>query len=105
MNKANLLLIAALSLFPLQGIAYEWVNDTQVEKIGTYQHDLGHFVWLTTGSVKECQQAIPENSTLKFDEGSIGGKALLTVLVTALLTKATVDVQVVGCDIVEVYLK
>lgn len=82
----------------------EWLGSRTVDKLGTYQHATGHFVWLS-GSVGGCKYADIYNSTLRFDESSLGGKSLMEVLKTAIVYRRTVDVQVNGCDIVEVYLR
>lgn len=86
-------------------LAAEWINDVEVVRVGTYQHSPGHFVWLSSGVVGECQAAIPSNPTLSFSGDKPGGKALFATLTAAVIAKRKVDVQVAGCDIVEVYLK
>ena len=105
MKRIKLSLLLALTLLPMHAMANEWVNDTQIVQMGAYQHSPGHFVWLSSGVVSECQQVAPANPSLHFSDDSAGGKAMLAIIMTALVTKATVNVQVDGCDIVEVYLK
>ena len=82
-----------------------WIHDVKIAKFGTYQHSTLHFVWLSSGTVPACQQQSPSNPTLHFDEASPGGKTLVSVMTAAVIAKANVDVQVSGCQIIEVYLK
>ncbi|MDP2576006.1 hypothetical protein Q8W40_27775 [Vibrio penaeicida] len=97
--------ILALAAFSNTTYGNEWVNNVQVTKLGSYQHSPGHFVWLSSGVVSDCQKANPSNPVLHFSEISPGGKSLMSVLMAAVVSKTTVDVQVNGCDIVEVYIK
>jgi hypothetical protein len=78
--------------------ARQWVYDVKVTKLGTYHGAPGHFVWLS-------QQPTECTGTVFFSEDVAGGKSLMAVLTAAVLSKATVDVQVDACSIVEVYLK
>lgn len=82
-----------------------WVRDVKVVQFGTYQHSTIHFVWLSSGTVPACQQQDPTNPTLRFDENNAGGKSMVSVLTAAVISKVNVDVQVTGCQIIEVYLK
>lgn len=85
--------------------ANEWANNVDVIKVGTYQ-DIGtHFVWLSSGIVAECQATNPSNPTLLFNEQAQGGKAIFAVLLTAIAAQRKIDVQVSGCNIVEVYFR
>jgi hypothetical protein len=105
--RKSVLLALALVLFSLSTAsqANDWIRNVKVNMIGTYQHSSGHFVWLSQHPVNACQAANPANPTLHFSENNPGGKSLLSVLIAATMSKANVDVQVNGCDIVEVYLK
>jgi hypothetical protein len=85
--------------------ANQWINDTQVIQVGTYQNSPGHYVWFASGSPSECVSAVPRNPTLNFNEANPGGKSLLATLTTALVANRKVTVQVSQCNIVEVYLK
>jgi hypothetical protein len=42
---------------------------------------------------------------MNFDDSKAGGKALMATLISALVSKRKVDLQVEGCQIVEVHLK
>ena len=81
-----------------------WVRDVEVTKLGTFQQQSGHYVWLS-GSVPECAAANPSNPILAFADDVGGGKAMMTVLTTALVAKRRIDVNVNGCAINEVHLK
>ena len=105
MNKITFLVATMVLLVSSISQANEWVHNVKVNQIGTYQHIDGHFVWFSQHPFSECQQANPSNSTLYFSENNPGGKSLLSVLLAAMMSKSNVDVQVNGCDIVEVYLK
>lgn len=97
MGRWILGVIAALGMAP-SAQASAWVNDTEVWRLGTYQHADVHYVWFS--------KANPECSTTPyFKEGSAGGKALMAVLTMALVNGRKLDVQFEGCDIVEVYLR
>jgi hypothetical protein len=85
--------------------ANQWVDNTQVQMVSTYQDNPTHFVWLYSGTVAECITANPSNPTLNFSEQAPAGKSLLAVLLTAVATQRNVNVQVSGCSIVEVYFK
>ncbi|MGD8909285.1 MAG: hypothetical protein PVI97_19510 [Candidatus Thiodiazotropha sp.] len=104
-NVIKIVLITTLAVAAMNARAYQWVSDVNITKLGTYQHSLFHYVWLSSGEVSECQEATPSNPTLLFSEESTAGKSLLSVLMAAVVSKATVDVKVNGCDIVEVHLK
>ena len=80
------------------------MRDVEVVQVGTYQADTGHFVWFTA-TIQECKTASPGNPVMHFNETQPGGKALLAILMTALVNKRKVDVQGNGCEIFEVYLK
>ncbi len=97
---------AALLLFvSLSGSASanESMQNVDVVQVGTYQAHADHFVWLSD-TPAECK-ATSGNHVLHFLEDQPGGKALLAVLMTALVNKRKIDIQTNGCDIVEVYLK
>ena len=83
----------------------DWVKNVNVTKIGTYQYSESHFVWLSKHPVSECQSTGTRNPVLHFSEANPGGKSLLAMLMAAIVSKSSVDVQVKGCDIIEVYLK
>ena len=86
-------------LFLLNGVAWaSWVRDVEVVQLGSYQHAAAHFVWFSA-PISECQ------GVTHFSHDAPGGKALFATLTTALVSKRKVDVQVNGCDIVEIYLK
>lgn len=94
------LLALVMATTAVQATANEWVRDVEVTQLGTYQGATHHFVW--SGSLsQECKSS----PTMYFDDSMPGGKALMLVLTTALINKRKVDYQVVGCDILEVYLK
>lgn len=97
---ATLLLFASLSG---SALANESIQNVDVVQLGTYQAHADHFVWLSD-TPAECKAA-SGNHVLHFQEDQPGGKALLAVLMTALVNKRKIDVQTNGCDIVEVYLK
>lgn len=92
--------LCAVALCLLSGMVWaaSWISSVEVVQIGTYQHASTHFVWFSASS-PECQ------GVLSFNHDAPGGKALFATLTTALISKRKVDVQVNGCDIVEVYLK
>ncbi|WP_115563406.1 hypothetical protein [Xanthomonas arboricola] len=94
------LLTLILAAMPTQGLASEWVRDVEVTQLGAYQAATHHFVWFGSLS-QECKNS----PTMYFDDTKIGGKALLAVLMTALVNKRRIDYQAAGCEIVEVYLK
>ena len=96
---------SALFCFSGMSFANQWVSNATISQLGTYQHDAGHFVWLSTGVVAECLNRVPGNPTLYFRDDRPGGKSMMATLTTALVANRRVDVQVNGCDIVEVYLK
>ncbi len=107
MKMMNLLLIAVVLLFSTNksACANEWVNDVQVTRLSGYQDNPAHYVWLSSGVVAECQTENPGNPTLHFSEKSEGGKTLMGMLMVAVVTKQQIDVQVNGCEIMEVYLR
>lgn len=90
-----------LLLCTLSGHAFavsKFIDSVNVTRIGTYQHNAGHFVWLSV--------VVPECSTpLTFNETQPGGKALFTTLAVALINKRKIGVRYDGCDIIEAYLK
>lgn len=92
-------------LFSNNLYANQWVKNVKVTQLGTYQYAPNHYVWLSVDAPAECKQENPANPTLYFSESNPGGKSMLSVLMTAIATKSTVDVQVKGCDIVEVYIR
>lgn len=96
-----LLLFASLSG---SASANESMQNVDVVQLGTYQAHTDHFVYLSD-TPAECKAAVPGNAVLHFQDDQPGGKALLAVLMTALVNKRKIDVQTNGCDIVEVYLK
>lgn len=96
---ATLLLLASLSG---SVSANESMQNVDVVQLGTYQAHADHFVWLSD-TPAECKAT--GNAVLHFQEDQPGGKALLAVLMTALVNKRKIDVQTKHCDIVEVYLK
>ncbi|WP_279362120.1 hypothetical protein [Xanthomonas sacchari] len=100
-NKVVALLL--LSLLGWDASANESMQNVDVVQVGTYQAHVDHFVWLSD-TPAECK-ATSGNHVLHFQEDQPGGKALLAVLMTALVNNRKIDVQTNGCDIVEVYLK
>lgn len=100
--RVNTIGLSALILvaMPAQGLASEWVRDVEVTQLGAYQEATHHFVWFGSLS-QECNNS----PTMYFDDTKIGGKALLAMLMTALINKRKVDYQAAGCEIAEVYLK
>ncbi|MCW5210641.1 hypothetical protein VU03_02715, partial [Desulfobulbus sp. N3] len=102
-----LLLAFVLLFFSSHEYVYanEWVNDVQVTRLSAYQDKSTHYVWLSSGVVAECQAANSGNPTLLFSEKSEGGKTLMGMLMVAVITKQQIDVQVNGCEIMEVYLR
>lgn len=102
--KSKWIATAVLSLLSGVAEANEWVHDVEVIKIGTYQAVSSHFVWIST-LPGECNQTVSNNPVLSFSDDLPGGKALLATLMTALVSRRKLDVQVKGCQIVEVYLK
>ncbi|WP_295951589.1 hypothetical protein [uncultured Xanthomonas sp.] len=92
-----------LALLSWQASANESMQNVDVVQLGTYQAHTDHFVWLSD-TPAECK-ATSGNHVLHFQDDQPGGKALLAVLMTALVNKRKIDVQTNGCDIVEVYLK
>ncbi len=107
-NKPNIkaaFVGAAIFFFSSVCVANQWVSNTTVYQLGTYQHSSAHFVWLSTGVVADCQRANPGNPSLIFFDDQPGGKSLMATLTTALVANRKVVVQVNGCDIVEVYLQ
>jgi hypothetical protein len=106
MNKSILSVVFSAGLLS-SGICFanQWIYDTQVIQVGTYQTSPVHYVWLASGSPSECVAAIPGNPTLNFNEANPGGKSLVATLTTALVANRKVSVQVSQCNIVEVYLK
>ena len=96
--KIKWVAVAMLSLLSPSVLAATWVNDLEVVRMSTYQEAALHFVWFSAAN-PEC------NGLTLFNHDHSGGKALFTVLTTALVSKRKVDVQFNGCDIVEVYLK
>ncbi len=107
MKFMKLLMMTIVLFFLSYEVAFanEWINDVQVSRLGTYQNSPIHYVWLSSGTVAECQAANPTHSTLLFSEKSENGKSLMAVLMAAVLTKKEIDVQVNGCEIIEVYLR
>ena len=85
--------------------ANEVVSDVEITRLGSYQDSDIHYVWVSSGEVPACQTANPENPTLFFSEQAVGGKSLLAVFLLAVTTKRKVDIQVNGCEIVEVYYR
>jgi hypothetical protein len=100
-----LFLITFMFFFSSLGSANIWLTNRTVTQIGTYGTSPVHFVWISGGPGSECQSADPNNSTLRFNEESAGGKSLMAVLLAALLSGRSVDVQTSGCDIFEVYIR
>lgn len=84
--------------------AAEWLHDIEVVKVGAYQSGTGHFVWFST-TPPGCTTAVSQNPVMNFDDSKPGGKALLAVLISALVSKRKVDLQAEGCQIFEVHLK
>ena len=99
--KNGLLLL--LALLSWRASANESMQNLDVGQLGTYQAHAVHFV-LLADTQAECK-ATSGNHVLHFQDDQPGGKALLAVLMTALVNKRKIDVQTNGCDIVEVYLK
>lgn len=86
-------------------LAADVVSDVEITRFGSYQNSDIHYVWVSSGVVPACQTANPGNPTLFFSEKAIGGKSLLAVFLLAVTTKKKVDIQVNGCEIVEVYYR
>ena len=82
-----------------------WTYDIQVTKLSSYQDSTAHFVWFSTHPLSGCEAAEPTNPVSRFYDSNPGGKAMLSILLTALTSNATVDVDVNGCHISEVYIK
>ncbi|MDQ1091083.1 hypothetical protein QE400_000496 [Xanthomonas sacchari] len=97
-------LLLMLALLSWQASANESMQNVDVVQLGTYQAHTDHFVWLSD-TPAECKAAVPGNAVLHFQDDQPGGKALLAVLMTALVNKRKIDVQTKDCNIVEVYLK
>lgn len=95
-------LLLMLALLSWQASANESMQNLDVVQLGTYQAHADHFVWLSD-TPAECKAT--GNPVLHFQDDQPGGKALLAVLMTALVNKRKIDVQTSGCDLVEVYLK
>ncbi|CCN49414.1 exported hypothetical protein [Vibrio nigripulchritudo MADA3029] len=104
-KRIFLLGMPVLMAFCQSAYGNEWVNDVNITKLSTYQHSPIHFVWLSSGSAAECRNVDPNNPVLRFSEINPGGKSLMSVLTAAVVSKTKVDVQVKGCDIIEVYIK
>jgi hypothetical protein len=99
MKMVRALLIAILLLSAANvGAEQQFISNIKVVQIGAYQHSPGHFVWFSI-ALPGCA------STPSFDESRPGGKALLTLLTTALVGGRKVDVRYQACDITEIYLK
>lgn len=107
MRLSMLFLLVITLIFATNYIAFanEWVNDVEITRLGSYQDQAIHYVWVSSGTVPACQTANPGNPTLFFSEQTVGGKSLLAVLLIAVTTKRKVDIQVNGCGIVEVYYR
>ncbi|MCW0369066.1 hypothetical protein [Xanthomonas sacchari] len=101
--KAKMIALLLFSLLGWDASANESMQNLDVVQLGTYQAHADHFVWLSD-TPAECK-ATAGNHVLHFQEDQPGGKALLAVLMTALVNKRKIDIQTNGCDIVEVYLK
>src|ERR1051326_5645789 len=94
-------LIALCAAVPAH--ANQWFNGVTVTRVSGYQYAGTHFVWLSSGAGSECQAANSSNPVFNFNENSSNGKSLLTLLMTALVAQRSVNVQVSGCDVVEMY--
>lgn len=103
MKKIIFLLVFFVSCS--QVYANEVVSDVEITRLGSYQDRDIHYVWVSSGVVSACQTANPGNPTLFFSEQAVGGKSLLAVFLLAVTTKKKVDIQVNGCEIVEVYYR
>jgi hypothetical protein len=104
MKKIFLFLLILLTCCN-QAYANDVVSDVEITRLGSYQNSDIHYVWVSSGVVPACQTANPGNPTLFFSEKAIGGKSLLAVFLLAVTTKKKVDLQVNGCEIVEVYYR
>ncbi|MDL5364120.1 hypothetical protein QSH18_00700 [Xanthomonas sp. NCPPB 2654] len=102
--KKNWIGLALLWLLSSQAGANELMRNVEVTRIGSYQVNTDHFVWFTA-TTGECKAANPGNPVMHFNETQPGGKALLAILMTALVNKRKTDVQGNGCEIFEVYLR
>lgn len=102
--KRNSIGLALIFLLSGQAAANELMRDVEVAQIGSYQVNTDHFVWFTA-TTGECKAANPGNPVMHFNETQPGGKALLAILMTALVNKRKMDVQGNGCEIFEIYLK
>lgn len=102
--KITALVLVFIGLLSGQASANESMSNVEVVQIGTYQANASHFVWFSA-TPEECKAASPANPVMGFSETQPGGKAMLAVLMTALVNKRKVDVQASGCSIFEIYLK
>lgn len=102
--KIRILTLVLIGLFSGQASANESMSNVDVVQIGTYQGNANHFVWFSA-TPEECKAASPTNPVMGFSETQPGGKAMLAVLMTALVNKRKVDVQASGCSIFEIYLR
>jgi hypothetical protein len=91
---------SVLAFFSISAQAGEWMRGVEVRQLGTYQHATHHFVWFSSAPpTTQCTHVI------RFDDAVGGGKGLMAVLMAALVNKRPVDVQIDGCNIMEVYLR
>lgn len=86
-------------------LAADVVSDVETTRFGRYQNSDIHYVWVSSGVVPACQTANIGNPTLFFSEKAVGGKSLLAVFLLAVTANKKVDIQVNGCEIVEVYYR
>jgi len=84
--------------------ANEWANDVEITQVNTYQSGTGHFIFFTA-LPNACKSESPSTPIMQFDESQHGGKSMLAMIMTALVNKRKVNIQVSGCKIVEIYLK
>ncbi|XQA62958.1 hypothetical protein ACM9XD_06300 [Xanthomonas sacchari] len=70
--------------------ANESMQNVDVVQLGTYQAHADHFVWLSD-TPAECKSTSGAQ-VLHFQDDQPGGKALLAVLMTALVNKRKIDV-------------
>lgn len=104
MKRYGVMVAMVLGLLSAPAAANEWVQDVAVTRIGTYQELAKHYVWFSVVP-QECMAEFPSNPVMYFEDNQPGGKALMAVLMTALVNQRKVDVQAKGCQIYEVYLK
>lgn len=99
MNLMKLGVVSVALGFACEALAGEWIQNVKVQKISGYQHGEKHFVWFSEQS-PEC-----DKSSVTFLDSSLGGRSMLSLLLSAQMSQVNVDVQVEGCELLEVYIK